>query len=322
MKNEIQRRQPLVVITGPTATGKSKVSVMVAEKMGGEIVSADSMLIYRGMDIGTAKPTEAEMRGIPHHMIDIVEPNQNYSAALFQQQARAVIEKIHNKNKLPIMVGGTGLYIRAVIDNYDFSSTRGDENIRKGLLKEAAEKGPEFLHCRLSEVDPRAASRLHPKDVRRVIRALEVYHLTGKPISSYHKVDKCVQPRYNNLLMFGLTLDRNRLYRYIEQRVDKMMADGLLDEVRGLFERGFNTELNSMRGLGYKEIVAYLTGKLTIEQAVEILKRNTRRFAKRQLTWFRRDARIKWYNIDEYYGGHEDIAGEITKNIEGLFLSM
>lgn len=321
MKNEMQKQQPsLVVITGPTATGKSKVGVMVAEKTGGEIVSADSMLIYRGMDIGTAKPTVAEMRGIPHHMIDIIEPDQNYSAALFQEEARAVIEKIYHKNKLPIMVGGTGLYIRAVIDDYDFSSTRGDKNIRKGLLKEAAEKGPESLHCRLSEIDPRAASRLHPKDTRRVIRALEVYHLTGKPISSYHKADKCAKPRYN-LLMFGLTMDRNRLYRHIEQRVDKMIAAGLVDEVRGLFERGFNTELNSMRGLGYKEIVAYLMGKLTLDQAVEILKRNTRRFAKRQLTWFRRDARIKWYNIEEY-GGHEDIAGEITKNIEGLFLSM
>lgn len=317
MKNNKHELPPLVVITGPTATGKSEVGVLVAEKVGGEIISADSMLIYRGMDIGTAKPTPDEMRGIPHHMIDIVEPDEDYSVALFQEQARAVIKEIHERNKLPVLVGGTGLYVRAVIDDYDFSGARGDKSLRENLLKEATDNGPESLHQRLSEVDPQAASKLHPRDTRRVIRALEVYHLTGKPISSYQRVDQCTRPLYN-LFMFGLNMDRDKLYRRIEQRVDRMIAAGLVDEVRGLLLRGFSVELNSMRGLGYKEIAAYLTGMLSLEQAVELLKRNTRRFAKRQLTWFRRDTRIKWYNIDEY-GGHEAVAKEIAGQLEGVF---
>lgn len=317
MKEPIQIRHPLVVITGPTATGKSEVSVLVAEKVGGEIISADSMLVYRGMDIGTAKPTCAEMRGIPHHLLDIVEPDQDYSVAFFQEQARSLIVEVLGRNKLPILVGGTGLYVGAVIDNYDFSGAHGDGSLRGGLLKEAMDNGPESLHQRLSEVDPQAASKLHPRDTRRVIRALEVYYLTGKPISSYHKMAQCGQPLYN-LFMFGLTMERGRLYRRIEQRVDQMIDSGLVDEVRRLLNRGFCAELGSMHGLGYKEIAAYLNGALSLEQAVEILKRNTRRFAKRQLTWFRRDDRIKWFNIDEYEG-YTAIAQEITRCIEGVF---
>lgn len=316
-EDTIQKLQPLVVITGPTATGKSDVGVLVAEKVGGEIISADSMLVYRGMDIGTAKPTSAEMRGIPHHLIDLVEPDQDYSVALFQGQARAVIADVLERSKLPILVGGTGLYIRAVIDNYDFGGARGDGPLREGLLKEAMDNGPESLHLRLSEVDPRTASKLHMRDTRRVIRALEVYYLTGKPISSYHKMGECDQPLYN-LFMFGLTMERGRLYRRIEQRVDRMIADGLVDEVQRLLQHGYSAELTSMRGLGYKEIAAYLTGILSREQAVDILKRNTRRFAKRQLTWFRRDDRIQWFDIDKY-GGHEAVAREITRKIEGVF---
>jgi len=316
MKETIQNRQPLVVITGPTATGKSDVAVLVAEKLGGEIVSADSMLVYRGMNIGTAKPTHVEMRGVPHHLIDIVEPDQDYSVALFQEQARSVIVDVLNRNKLPILVGGTGLYIGAVIDNYDFSSARGDGSLRGGFLKVAMDNGPESLHQRLSEVDPRAALKLHPRDTRRVIRALEVYYLTGKPISSYHQADQCGQPLYN-LFMFGLTMERGRLYRRIEQRVDQMIASGLVGEVKGLLDRGFHAELVSMHGLGYKEIAAYLNGAISLEEAVQILKRNTRRFAKRQLTWFRRNDRIKWFNIDEC--GNEAVAQEITRCIEGVF---
>lgn len=317
MNDNIQKLRPLVVITGPTATGKSEVGALVAERVGGEILSADSMLVYRGMDIGTAKPTRAEMRGIPHHMIDIVEPDEDYSVALFQKQARALVENVLERSKIPILVGGTGLYVRAVIDNYDFSGACGDKSLRENLLREAAENGPESLHVRLTEVDPRAASKLHPRDTRRVIRALEVHHLTGKPISSYHRMDEWDQPLYN-LFMFGLTMERGKLYRRIEQRVDRMIADGLVDEVRGLLHRGYGAELTSMRGLGYKEIAAYLTGELSLEQAVEILKRNTRRFAKRQMTWFRRDGRIRWFEIDQY-AGPEAVAQEITRMIEGVF---
>jgi len=305
-----------VVITGPTATGKSEVGVLVAERTDGEIVSADSMLVYRGMVIGTAKPTRGEMRGIPHHMIDIVEPDQEYSVALFQEQARSVINDIYGRNKLPVLVGGTGLYIRAVVDDYDFSGARGDNSLRERLAVEAKELGPESLYRRLCEMDPRVAAKLHPKDTRRVIRALEVYHLTGKPISSYQRLEESDHPLYH-LFMFGLTMDRERLYQRIEQRVDRMIAVGLIDEVRGLLRRGYGVELNSMRGLGYKEIAAHLTGTLSLEQTVELLKRNTRRFAKRQLTWFRRDQRIRWYNMDEC-GSCEAVAKEIAGRVAGV----
>jgi len=312
----MQKDQPLVVITGPTATGKSDIGVQVAAHVDGEIVSADSMLVYRGMDIGTAKPTIFKMGGIPHHLIDIVEPDQEYNVALFQQQARCIIKGIISRDKIPLLVGGTGLYIRAVIDDYDFSDTEGNESYRKALQNEAVENGPESLHKRLSEVDPLAASKLHPRDVRRVIRALEVHQHTGRPISSYHTLDQPGQQSYN-LMMFGLTMDRETLYRRIEQRVDLMLADGLVEEVKKLINMGFSTELSSMRGLGYKEIAAHLTGEMSLTQAVDILKRNTRRFAKRQMTWFRRDDRIKWFSVDQC-GGPEFIVQEITRKVEGV----
>jgi tRNA dimethylallyltransferase len=315
--NDIQKcRLPLVVICGPTATGKTDTAVQIAEIMRGEIVSADSMLVYCGMDIGTAKPTAAQMRGIPHYLIDIIEPDQEYNAALFQVQARAVIADIKKRRKLPLLVGGTGLYIRAVIDNYDFSSISGSELYRKELQNEAADHGSALLHQRLQEIDPGAAAKFHPNDTRRIIRALEVYKLTGRPISSFHKIDQPGRPIYD-LLMFGLTSDREILYQRIEQRVDQMIKSGLVEEVQGLLSRGFSPGLSSMRGLGYKEIAEHLAGRLPLDQAVDILKRNTRRFAKRQMTWFRRDKRIRWLDPD-----HDDVTEaiilEINRFIKGV----
>ncbi len=316
MKGLSDIQTPLVVICGPTATGKSDAAVIVAERLNGEIVSADSMLVYRGMDIGTAKPSPSEMRGIPHYLIDIVEPDQEYSAALFQEQARTIIEDIMKRKKLPILVGGTGLYIGAVIDDYDFSGACGSDQFRKDLLKEAEEHGTSKLHERLREIDPKAAAKLHPNDARRIIRALEVYKFTGAPISSFQKIDRTRSSKYN-LLMFGLILEREKLYKKIEQRIDSMIEAGLVDEVQRLLNRGFSPALSSMRGLGYKEIVEYLEGNLSLDQAVDILKRNTRRFAKRQMTWFRRDNRIKWLNPDLV-----DVSGviisEINRFIEGV----
>lgn len=309
--------EPLVVITGPTATGKSQVGVLVAEQVGGEIISADSMLVYRHMDIGTAKPSLVERRGIPHHMIDIADPDQDYSAALYQKEARHLITEILARQNVPILVGGTGLYIRSVIDPYDFGVASSEPALRERLLIEAEQDGYDKLHQRLSEVDSEAASRLHPRDIRRVIRALEVYYLTGNPASSYMKLHKYHRPLYH-LFMFGLIMERATLYRLIEQRVDVMLASGLVEEVQRLLESGYSKESNAMRSLGYKEIAAYLTGETTLEQAVELLKRNTRRFAKRQLTWFRRDDRIKWFDIEQF-GGLEAIAKEITKSLEGVF---
>lgn len=319
--NKIQQcRLPLVVICGPTATGKTDTAVQIAERMRGEIVSADSMLVYRGMDIGTAKPTTAQMCGIPHYLIDIIEPDQEYNAAVFQVQARAVLEDIIKRKKLPLLVGGTGLYIRAVIDNYDFSGISGSELYRKELQNEAADHGSALLHQRLQEIDPGAAAKFHPNDTRRIIRALEVYKLTGIPISSYHKIDQQGRPIYD-LLMFGLTSDREKLYQRIEQRVDQMIKSGLVEEVQRLLNRGFSPELSSMRGLGYKEIAEHLAGRLSLVQAVDILKRNTRRFAKRQMTWFRRDKRIRWLDPDQ-----EDVAEaiilEINRFIKGVSNSM
>lgn len=316
MKESSKNGLPLVVICGPTATGKSFVGIQIAEKLNGEIISADSMLVYRGMDIGAAKPALKEMRGIPHHLIDIVEPDQEYNAALFQKQARAIITDIMNREKLPVLVGGTGLYIRAVIDDYDFSRARGNAVYRKKLLKDAEEHGAAKLHERLCEIDPATAAKLHPHDIRRIIRALEVYKYTGTPISSFHKIDRSRKSIYN-LMMFGLSLEREKLYKIIEQRVELMIQAGLVEEVQGLLNRGFSPELSSMRGLGYKEIIEYLQGERSLAQSVDILKRNTRRFAKRQMTWFRRDNRIKWLNADQ-----DDVSGviidEINRFIEGV----
>lgn len=292
---------PLLVIAGPTATGKSEAAVQVAEAVGGEVVSADSMLVYRHMDIGTAKPTRKEMRGIPHHLISIIEPDEEYSVAIYQKQAREVIAAIQARGRLPVLAGGTGLYIRAVIDPYDFTDANRDESLREALLKEAENNGAETLHKRLAEVDGLSAAKLHPRDTRRVIRALEVYYLTGKPISSYQEIKEHAAPLYD-LVFLGLSMPREKLYRRIEQRVDAMLEKGLPDEVRGLLEAGYSPSLASLQGLGYKEIIAWLIGEVSWPRAVELLKRNTRRFAKRQLTWFRRDERIKWLEVDPSVG--------------------
>jgi len=318
MKSKVDAKlNPLLVITGPTATGKSKVGVLVAELVGGEIISADSMLLYRYMDIGTAKPSKEERRGIPHHMIDILEPDQEYSVALYQQEARHIIQEILTRGNLPILVGGTGLYIRSVIDPYDFSPAGCEPALREQLFNEAQQNGYEQLHRRLAEVDPDTAARLHPRDIRRVIRSLEIYYLTGRPASSYMKLNQYHQPLYR-LFMFGLYMERARLYRRIEQRVDDMLAAGLVEEVQHLLDSGYSKDLKSMGSLGYKEITAYLTGEISLQQAVELIKRNTRRFAKRQMTWFRRDDRIRWIDIDKF-GSLELVAKEITKSLEGVF---
>ena len=290
-------KNKLVVIAGPTATGKSAWAVAAAEALGGEVVSADSMLVYRGMDIGTAKPTRAEKRGIPHHLIDVVEPDEEYSVAVYQKQARECIGRIMAKGVTPILAGGTGLYIRAVIDGYEFTDAQRDEKLRSELLAEAERGGAAALHRRLAEVDENAAARFHPNDTRRVTRALEVYYLTGRPLSASWRLNN--GEALYDLLFLGLTLDRAELYQRIENRVDAMIENGLIEEVRGLREVGYGAGLTSMRGLGYKEILAYLAGTVGKEEAITLLKRNTRRFAKRQLTWFRRDRRIKWLPANE-----------------------
>ncbi|MGB9804085.1 tRNA (adenosine(37)-N6)-dimethylallyltransferase MiaA [Desulfofundulus sp.] len=313
----MDRPIPLLVLVGPTAVGKTAVSVEIALRLGGEIVSADSMLVYRYMDIGTAKPTIEERRGIPHYMIDIIEPDESYSVALYQAQARKHIREIWERGKLPLLVGGTGLYVRSVIEPYHFTSAGVDEDFRRELAKEAEEKGPQAVYRRLLEVDPETAVRVHPNNLKRVIRALEVYHLTGRPMSSaLRQVGE--KPPYK-LLIVGLTMDRQSLYRRIEVRVDRMMEMGLVEEVKGLLERGYSPRLTSMQGLGYKEIIAYLQGLCSLDEAVYLLKRNTRRFAKRQFTWFKRDPRINWVNVGQYTS-LEEVAREITNLAEGVLM--
>ncbi len=292
-------KKPLLAIVGPTATGKTAVGVQLALKLKGEVVSADSMLVYQGMDIGTAKPTKDEMQGVPHHMIDIVKPDEDYSVARYQKEAEQVIASLHQKNKLPILVGGTGLYIRAVIDEYDFAAPGEDGELRKTLYQQAQLKGNEWLHSKLAEVDPPAAEKIHPNNVRRVIRALEVYKLTGRRISSMQRASYRTNAKYQ-LAIFGLTMQRNLLYRRIEQRVDQMIAAGLVEEVKSLLDKGIKRSMTAMQGLGYKEIAAYLAGEISLEEAIELIKRDTRRFAKRQITWFKRDPRIHWLDVHNY----------------------
>lgn len=293
----------LAAIVGPTAVGKSKIAVEVAGLLDAEIISADSVQIYKGMDIGTAKISYEERfthtgKYIPHHMLDIVEPNVVYSVAQYKATVEELIPQIIKRGKLPLLVGGTGLYVQAIIDPYVFEPIPVDWEYRKKLKQLAQEKGNDFVHNLLSQVDPISAQKLHPNDLHRVIRALEVFHATGKPIWAEHQVGK-VKSKYN-LSLIGITMPRPLLYARIEERVDKMMAHGLLEEVKDLLNKGYSSNLPAMQSIGYKQICSYLEGKCTLEEAVYLIKRDTRRLAKRQLTWFKRDTRIKWFeNLNE-----------------------
>lgn len=292
-------KKPLVVIVGPTAVGKTDLSIKLAQKLNAEIISADSMLVYRGMDIGTAKPTAAEMCNITHHLIDIVDPFENFSTAEYKDLAKKSIDDIISRNKLPIVAGGTGLYINSLLNNYDFTPATNDDNYREELKQLACEKGNEYLHSMLEKIDYPSFVRIHPNDLRRTVRALEVYHFTGKTITYYQEESKKIPSEYN-FAMVGLTIDRSMLYNRIELRVDKMISEGLIEEVAKLKNLGCDESNTSMQGLGYKEILKYLNGECSLEQAIYELKLETRHFAKRQLSWFRRDERIKWFEIDKY----------------------
>lgn len=306
-------REKLVAIVGPTAVGKTAVAVEVAARLKGEIISGDSMQVYRGMDIGTAKIKPAEMRGIPHHLLDIRRPDEEFSVADFQELVRRLITEINDRGRVPVLVGGTGLYIRSVIDEYEFGPAEPETEIRRQYRELAEKVGPLELHRRLAAVDSRAAEKIHPHDLRRTIRALEVYHLTGRPISATQHAAGRWESIYD-LVMIGLTMERSQLYERIEQRVDQMIGAGLVNEVRRLLAEGYSPTAKSMQGLGYKEIVAYLNGSLDEATAIALLKRNTRRFAKRQLTWFSRDPRIYWYTVEKLTKSGK-LAEEITKLI-------
>lgn len=285
--------EALLAIVGPTATGKSEVGLLLAERLGGEIVSADSMQVYRGMDIGTAKPTAEERARVPHHLIDIVDPDEEFSVAEYRARAEAALAAIWKKGKQPILVGGSGLYVRAVLEEMDFAMTPPDRELRRRLTEEARSKGRRVLHEWLSEVDPETAARIHPNDEKRIIRALEICESTGRPMARPQQLDRRRAMRYN-ARQFGLSLPREELYLRIEARIDRMLEGGLVEEVEGLIDRGYGEDLVSMKGLGYAPLAEYVRGELSLEEAVRRLKRDTRRFAKRQLTWFGADPRIEW----------------------------
>ncbi|UMZ73525.1 tRNA (adenosine(37)-N6)-dimethylallyltransferase MiaA [Natranaerofaba carboxydovora] len=288
------KNPPIIVIVGPTAVGKTELAISLAKKIDGEIISADSMQIYKGMDIGTAKPSKREQNNITHHMIDMTEPDQDYSVAKFKKVAQDIINDIVVRGKFPIIVGGTGLYVNALIYDYSFEELPRDSDCREKLRKKIEIEGLHKLHEELTDADPKAAERIHPNDEKRIIRALEVIYTTGNPISEYQKTQK--ESPYNTL-MIGLTKSRDELYDRIEKRVDKMLEKGLVDEVKDLLARGYNKNMTSMQALGYKEIVEYLQGEVTFEETIKLVKKRTKRFAKRQLTWFNRDQNITWYNL-------------------------
>lgn len=308
--------KPVVILVGPTAVGKSEVAVGLAKRLSGEIVTADSMQVYKGMDIGTAKPTPAEQNGIPHHLIDVVTPDETFNVARYRELAHQVIADIHARGRLPIVSGGTGLYIRAVLDEFVLPGSGSDPVVRARLEAEAEREGKQALYQRLREIDPETAKRLHPNDVRRVIRALELYETTGKTMSQHLQEAQQKEPRYHDIRI-GLTRPRAALYRRIEQRVEQQIAAGLVDEVRRLVQC-YELNKTARQALGYKEIIDYLEGKSTFEEAVERLKRETRRYAKRQYTWFRRDKRLRWFDLDAYPSqtdAIDDIAAYIRRRL-------
>lgn len=287
--------EKVIVIAGPTASGKTDLAIELALKVNGEIVSADSMQIYREMNIGTAKPDLAERRGVPHHLIDVVYPDEEYSVARFQQEAKAALADILQRGKVPIVAGGTGLYINALVYNLIFSETITNWEYRSYLQSLADNQGPQVLHELLMKVDPKSGMAIHPNNIKRVIRALEVFETTGKPISEHQEESRREPPPYDYRI-FGIQLDRDVLYSRIEQRVDKMIAKGLYEEVEGILKKGYSPELISLQGIGYKEIIQAIEGKCTLSEAIERIKLGTRHLAKRQMTWFKKTEGLQWMN--------------------------
>lgn len=291
-------KKPLIILTGPTAVGKTKASIGLAKAIGGEIISADSMQVYRHMDIGSAKITKEEMADVPHYLIDVLEPEEEFHVVRFQQMAKAAMADIYSRDKIPIIVGGTGFYIQALLYDIDFTENEGDSVYREKLEALAKEKGAAYLHGQLAMVDPKSAEEIHANNIKRVIRALEFYHQTGQKISEHNERERQKESPYQ-FCYFVLNDRRECLYERIDQRVDQMIRNGLVQEVQTLKERGCTKQMVSMQGLGYKEIFSYLEGDCSLEEAVYIIKRDTRHFAKRQLTWFKRERDVIWVQKDE-----------------------
>lgn len=292
-------QKPLIILAGPTAVGKTALSIALARAVGGEIISADSMQVYKGMDIGSAKIRADEMQGIPHYLIDELEPDEEFHVVLFQQLAKKYMEAIWQKGKIPILVGGTGFYIQAVLYDIDFTQSSSDPSYREELERLAKERGAGYLHDMLKQVDEKSAIEIHANNIKRVIRALEYYKDTGEPISAHNEMQRQKASPYR-FAYFVLNDERAKIYDNINQRIDAMMEEGLLEEVRGLREKGYTRDMVSMQGLGYKEILDYLNGECTLKEAIYTLKRDTRHFAKRQITWMKREKDVCWVNKDAF----------------------
>ena len=311
-------KKPLLILTGPTAVGKTALSIQLAKAVGGEIISADSMQVYRHMDIGSAKVTEEEMEGIPHYLIDVLDPQDDFNVATFQTLARQAMDEIYSHGNIPIITGGTGFYIQALLYDIDFKENNEKNPIRKELeqlAKELGDKAPGTLHEKLSHIDPKAARQIHANNIKRVIRAIEYFEQTGEKISEHNEEMHQKESPYN-FLYYVLTRDRKTLYERIDKRVDIMIANGLVKEIEKLKAMGCHRGQTSMQGLGYKEILDYLDGSCTLDEAVYILKRDTRHFAKRQLTWFRRERDVRWLDLDRYQGNTDLILKNILKDCE------
>ena len=299
------QQKPMIILTGPTAVGKSALSVELAKKINGAVISADSMQVYRHMDIGSAKISPEEMQGVTHYMIDELEPDEEFHVVRFVTMAKEYLKEIYADGKIPIIAGGTGFYIQALLYDIDFTEQQCDETYRRQLEDLAREHGAEYLHGILREVDPASAEAIHANNIKRVIRALEFYQLSGKKISEHNETERQKQSPYN-FAYFVLTDERAKLYERIDRRVNAMIEAGLVEEVKKLKSMGCSREMVSMQGLGYKEILAYLDGGCTLEEAVYIIKRETRHFAKRQLTWFKRERDVIW--LDKQAFGYDDAA--------------
>lgn len=299
----------ILIIIGPTAVGKSKLAIELAKKLDGEIISADSMQVYIGMNIGTAKPTAEELEDVPHHLINLIAPDKPWSVSDFVNNTKGLIDDIAKRGKLPIVVGGTGLYLNALIEGYSFPEIKKNDEVRRRLEGESNSYGSLHLYEKLKKIDPDSAANIHFNDAKRIIRALEVYELTGKPMSKLRTKDE------ENInfkpIIIGLDMDRHELYKRIEARIDDMLAMGLVNEVRTLIKEGYDPKLTSMQAIGYKEVAEHLHGKYTYDELVNILKQNTRNFAKRQMTWFRRFKDVNWFEVDKLNMG--DIIGLINK---------
>jgi tRNA dimethylallyltransferase len=302
-------KEKLIVVLGPTSVGKTKVSVDIAKKINSEIISTDSMQIYKKMNIGTAKINEDEKEGIKHHMIDLITPDKEFTVYDYQLLAFKIIESLLENDKTPILVGGSGLYINSILYDLDFNKVSSDESLRKRLYDIKKEKGKEYLYDLLKEKDPKAAEKIHPNNVKRVVRALEVIEITGEKYSLNNNFRKYSE-KYD-FIIIGLEMNRKLLYNRINMRVDEMIEEGLIEEVKALYQDGYDKNYQSMQAIGYKEIIDYLEGNISKEEAVRLIKRNTRRFAKRQITWFKPDDRVKWFDMSDYENTYSSTLNKI-----------